>query len=193
MTKDITKIDHLKTKIHTIRGVKAILDRDLAYLYQVETKVLNQAVKRNFDRFPEDFMFQINTLEFENLKSQIVTSSWGGTRKLPYAFTEHGVAMLSSVLHSGIAIEINIRIMRAFVELRKSISINPEYEQLKEKIQRIESQMETMATGNMVDGILLEKKLAVMNADIRRVSETLDGFQDGYIVIKRPEDGLEKG
>jgi hypothetical protein len=88
------------SKIYIVRDKKIMLDRDLAELYDVETKVLNQAVKRNSDRFPEEFMFQLTTEEFEILKSQIVTSSWGGTRYLPMAFTEYGVAMLSSVLRS---------------------------------------------------------------------------------------------
>ena len=98
-----------------------MLDFDLARLYQVEAKVLNQAVKRNLKRFPPDFLFQLDTKEFTNLKSQFVTSSWGGTRKLPFAFTEQGVAMLSGLLHSDIAIAANIAIMRAFVQVRGSI------------------------------------------------------------------------
>lgn len=95
-----TSIEGLKTRIHTIRGMKVMLDRDLATLYQVETKVLNQAVKRNIERFPNDFMFQLSDLEFQNWKSQFVTSNSDkmGLRRPPYAFTEHGVAMLSSVL-----------------------------------------------------------------------------------------------
>ncbi|MFN7424184.1 MAG: ORF6N domain-containing protein, partial [Chitinophagales bacterium] len=88
-----------------------MLDFDLSELYEIETRVLNQAVKRNINRFPQDFMFQLNEIEFTNLKSQFVTSRWGGTRKLPFAFTEQGVAMLSSVLHSSKAIEVNISIM----------------------------------------------------------------------------------
>src|SRR5687767_6843472 len=108
-------------KIYLIRGQKVMLDRDLAELYDVETKVLNQAVKRNSDRFPADFMFQLTKKEFENLKSQIVTSSWGGVRKMPFAFTEQGVAMLSSVLKSEIAIRVNIQIIRIFTRMRKMI------------------------------------------------------------------------
>ena len=95
------------------------MDRDLAELYGVETRVLNQAVKRNIRRFPKDFMFQLNSKEFNILKSQFVTSSWGGQRKMPYAFTEQGVAMLSGIIHSPKAVEMNIAIMRAFVEMRK--------------------------------------------------------------------------
>ena len=106
-------------KIYAIRGEKVMLDRDLAEMYGVETRVLNQSIKRNLSRFPRDFMFQLSEKEFKNLISQNVTSSWGGTRKLPYAFTEQGVAMLSSVLNSETAIEVNIRIIRVFTKLRE--------------------------------------------------------------------------
>lgn len=109
----------IQNKIYEIRGLRVMLDFDLAELYEVETRILNQAVKRNIKRFPQDFMFQLTNKEFDNLISQIVTSSWGGTRKLPFAFTEQGVAMLSSVLKSGKAIEVNIEIVRAFVVLRQ--------------------------------------------------------------------------
>jgi hypothetical protein len=103
-----------------------MLDFDLSELYEIETRVLNQAVKRNINRFPQDFMFQLNEFEFANLKSQFVISRWGGTRKLPFVFTEQGVAMLSSVLHSPKAIEVNISIMRAFVYFRQLILSNKE-------------------------------------------------------------------
>lgn len=109
----------IQNRIYEIRGLKVILDYDLAELYEVETRALNQAVKRNMKRFPIDFMFQLNEEEAEILKSQFVTSSWGGTRKLPFAFTEHGVTMLASVLRSDKAIEINIQIVRAFIILRQ--------------------------------------------------------------------------
>jgi len=108
-------------RIHEIRSMKIILDFDLACMYEVETRVLNQAVKRNIKRFPPDFIFQLTKQEFTNLKSQFVTSSWGGTRKLPYAFTEQGIAMLSGLLNSDIAINTNIAIMRAFVALRQYV------------------------------------------------------------------------
>lgn len=111
----------IANKIYFIRNQKVMLDRDLAILYGIETKVLNQDVKRNMSRFPEDFMFQLTEIEFQNLKSQIVTSSWGGTRKLPYAFTEHGVLMLSSVLKSDKAIQVNIQIMRIFTKVRQML------------------------------------------------------------------------
>ena len=113
----------IKSLIYEIRGVKVILDKDLAGLYHVTTGNLNKAVKRNIKRFPPDFMFQLNKTEFEQLKNDLIfqngISNWGGTRKLPYAFTEQGLAMLSGVLNSDIAIDVNISIMRAFVALRK--------------------------------------------------------------------------
>lgn len=112
-----------------------MLDFDLAQLYGVETKVLKQSVKRNIERFPEDFMFELTSAEWTNLRSQSVTSSWGGSRYLPYAFTEQGVAMLSGILRSARAIEVNIAIMRTFVQLRKLMSSNKE---LSEKIESLE-------------------------------------------------------
>ena len=108
----------IQSKIHEIRGYRVILDKDLAVMYEVTTSNLNKAVKRNLERFPEDFMFQLNNEEF-NLIFQNGTSKWGGTRKLPYAFTEHGVAMLAGLLNSYKAIEVNIQIVRAFVVLRQ--------------------------------------------------------------------------
>ena len=109
----------IQQMIHEIRGQKVMLDSDLAMLYEVEVKRLNEAVKRNIERFPEDFMFQLTHDEFSNLKSHFATSSWGGKRKLPYAFTEQGVATLSGLLNSKIAISINIQIIRTFVKLRQ--------------------------------------------------------------------------
>ena len=108
-------------KIYIIRGQKVMLDRDLAKLYNVETKVLKQAVRRNRDRFPDDFMFELKSEEFANLRSQSVTSSWGGSRYVPMAFTEQGIAMISSVLNSKQAIQVNIHIIRVFTKMRKLI------------------------------------------------------------------------
>jgi hypothetical protein len=120
------ELEIIKSKIFEILDQKVMLDFDLSELYEIETRVLNQAVKRNINRFPQDFMFQLNEFEFANLKSQFVISRWGGTRKLPFVFTEQGVAMLSSVLHSPKAIEVNISIMRAFVYFRQLILSNKE-------------------------------------------------------------------
>jgi hypothetical protein len=125
MSKDIAG-EAVTAKILVIRGKKVLLDRDLAELYGVETKELNKAVNRNIERFPADFMYQISIQEFKNLKFQFGTSSWGGTRKLPYVFTEQGIAMLSSVLRSKRAIEVNIAIMRAFVKLREFLMTHKE-------------------------------------------------------------------
>ena len=118
----MNEIRIIQSKIYEIRGQRVMLDFDLAELYQVETRRLNEAVKRNIKRFPKDFMFQLNVDEWIILKSQFATSRWGGTRKLPYAFTEQGLAMLSGVLNSDIAIQVNINIMRAFVAVRQMIA-----------------------------------------------------------------------
>lgn len=122
----------IQNRIYEIRGCRVMLDFDLAELYQVSTKALKQAVKRNLQRFPEDFMFEMNIEEWEILRSQFVTSSWGGTRYMPFVFTEQGVAMLSSVLRSEIAIEVNISIMRAFVKMRELSSC---YSELNQKLE----------------------------------------------------------
>lgn len=117
------EITVIQNKIYEIRGQRVMLDFDLAGLYQVETKVLNRAVKRNIERFPKRFMFQLDKLEFENLRFQFGTSSGhGGTRYLPYAFTEQGVSMLSAVLHSPTAIQVSISIIDAFVAMRNYIA-----------------------------------------------------------------------
>lgn len=135
MSEELVPYETIESHIYFIRGQKVMFDRDLAALYGVSTKVLNQATKRNIERFPEDFMFQLSHDEWgnlksqiarSNLKSQIVTSRWGGIRKLPFAFTEHGILMLSSVLNSPKAIYVNIAIMRAFVRLRQMIANNAE-------------------------------------------------------------------
>lgn len=111
----------INNKIFLFRKTKVMLDTDLAELYQVETKRLNEQVKRNLTRFPEDFMFQLTNEEWENLKSQNATSSWGGRRKAPFVFTEHGVLMLSSVLNSEKAIGVNIQIVRIFTKMREML------------------------------------------------------------------------
>ena len=143
MSEDLIIVQNL---IYEIRGQKVMLDFDLARLYQVETKVLNQAVRRNIKRFPEDFMFQLDNKEFANLKSQIVTSSWGGRRTPPLAFTEEGIAMLSSVLHSDVAIAANISILRAFVKVREYLlmvsTVSAEVKELRAKADLLAMQQE---------------------------------------------------
>lgn len=126
----------IATKIFEVRGKKVMLDKDLAKLYGVATSNLNKAVNRNIERFPGDFMFQLTSEETKNLMFQSGTSSWGGTRKLPSVFTEQGVAMLSSVLHSKRAVQVNIHIMRAFVQIRKMLFTNAD---LRRKIEEMEN------------------------------------------------------
>lgn len=147
----MNELELIRSKIYEIRGQKVMLDRDLAELYCVTTANLNKAVKRNIKRFPPDFMFQLNQSEFDELRSLLIfqngTSSWGGTRKLPYAFTEQGLAMLSGLLNSDIAIQVNINIMRAFVTIRKMVTANPialrlsalekNFEELKQDLEEI--------------------------------------------------------
>ncbi len=137
--KELIPQEVIERKIYLIRGHKVMLDKDLATLYGVATFNLNKAVMRNTDRFPEDFMFQLNTEEFKNLIFQFGISSWGGTRKLPRAFTEQGVAMLSSVLRSKRAIYVNIAIMRAFVRLKAILSTHAE---LAHKLDELERKIE---------------------------------------------------
>jgi ORF6N domain len=114
----------IQDKIYLIRNVKVMLDSDLAELYNIETKRINEQVKRNASRFPEHFMFQLNQSEFEILKSQFATSNWGGIRKLPYAFSEHGILQLSNVIKSEKATQMSIKIIEIFVNMREFLSNN---------------------------------------------------------------------
>jgi hypothetical protein len=136
----------IENKIYVIRGQKVMIDNDLAELYSVETKRINEQAKRNITRFPIDFMFQLTDLETQNLKSQFATSSWGGKRKLPFAFTEYGVLMLSSVLNSERAIQVNIQIMRTFARIRQLLTDNTEIrleiEQIKKKVNNHDQNIE---------------------------------------------------
>jgi hypothetical protein len=138
MTKEksiVLSDETIQDKIFLIRGVKVMFDRDLAKLYAVETEQITRQVRRNIDRFPEDFLLQLTKEEFENLIHHFGGSSWGGTRKPPLAFTEHGILMLSSVLNSKRAIQVNIQIMRTFTKLRKLMT---EHWDLRKKIEEME-------------------------------------------------------
>ena len=142
-------VERIEKAIFMIRGHKVMVSTHLADLYDVAPKVLMQSVKRNIDRFPEDFMFQLSVEEFENLKSQFVTSSWGGMRRArPYAFTEQGVAMLSSVLRSKRAVQVNIEIMRIFVKLREVLATHKDlalkFEKLEKRIVAHDEQIQTI-------------------------------------------------
>jgi phage regulator Rha-like protein len=140
-------VELIERRIYLIRGQKVMLSPDLAELYQVETRALVQAVKRNLDRFPVDFMFQLSPNEYENLKSQFVISSWGGARRAaPYAFTEHGVAMLSSVLRSQRAVQMNILIIRAFVKLREMLATHKDLAARMEKLEATQKKHASVIT-----------------------------------------------
>lgn len=184
----------IRSKIYEIRGMKVMLDKDLAGLYQVEVKVLNQSVKRNIKRFPPDFMFQLTKDEWDNLKSQIVTSSWGGTRKLPFAFTEQGLAMLSGILNSDIAIQVNISIMRAFVTIRQglpAVSNHQELEELKKRIQTLEEvSEETLAAINDLSEDS-RKEFDDIYMALSQLSEKKDTRQNpvGYKAIQNRREG----
>ena len=148
MKKELIALERIEEKIFLIRNQKVMLDFHLAELYGISTKVLIQAIKRNANRFPFDFLFQLTQEEYDNLRSQFVTSSWGGRRYLPYAFTEQGVAMLSSVLHSERAVLMNVAIMRTFVKLREILSTHKELAQrlaeLEEKISQHNSEIQNL-------------------------------------------------
>lgn len=145
----------IQPMIKVIRGQQVMLDSDLSALYGVETRRLNEQVKRNIERFPDDFMFQLRKEELDNLMSQNATSSWGGTRKLPYAFTEQGIAMLSSVLKSQTAVEVNIRIMRAFIAMRRFIATNAQLFQRLETIEyhQLEMKQHQEVTDRRIDEV----------------------------------------
>jgi len=140
--------ERIENRIYLIRGQKVMIDRDLAELYGIETGALNRQVKRNINRFPSDFMFQLNRNELSNLKCQFGISRWGGTRKLPLVFTEHGILMLSSVINSSRAIQVNIAIMRAFVKLRQVLTLRKDLahklDELERNVQKHDVQIKTV-------------------------------------------------
>lgn len=162
----------IENKVLLMRGQKVLLDHSLAELYGVATRDLNKAVSRNMDRFPNDFMFELSREEFKNLMFQFGTSSWGGTRKLPKAFTEQGVAMLSSVLRSKRAIQVNIAIMRAFVKLREIISTHKELaQQFKE----------------------LEHKVGKHDKEIQLIFEVIRKLMEPPVEKSKPKIGFHNG
>lgn len=184
-------IQIIQQKIHEIRGQRVILDYDLAELYQVTTGNLNKAVKRNIKRFPLDFMFQLTKDEFDELKSnlifQIGISRWGGTRKLPHAFTEQGVAMLSGILNSTIAIDMNIAIMRAFVAIRRMAASLPQpsddirqlrqdFEELKLDIEDILANQNDINEDTRAQLELINQSLAALQTTHKQPRRPIIGF-----------------
>lgn len=171
----LPEVINIQPMIRVIRDCQVMLDSDLSALYCVETRRLNEQVKRNLERFPDDFMFQLSKDELDNLKSQNATSSRGGTRKLPYAFTEQGIAMLSSVLKSKTAVEVNIRIMRAFISMRRFIATNAQLFQRIEIIEyhQLEMKQHQEVTDKRIDEVF--KRLDAENPPMQGI------FYDGQI------------
>jgi len=159
-------IERIENKIYLIRGQKVMIDADLAGLYGLATRDLNKAVSRNLERFPVDFMFQLNKSEYENLKFQFGTSSWGGRRKRPRAFTEQGIAMLSSVLNSQRAIQVNIIIIRTFVKIRRLISTHQE---LLAKLNELEGKTESNTADIQLIFETIRKMLVVEEKPAKRI------------------------
>ena len=175
--KGVNDIDVIKNRIYEVRGQRVMLDRDLAELYNVETKVLNQAVKRNIERFPEDFMFRMDNSEWEFLRSQFVTSKdgRGGVRYTPYVFTELGIAMLSSVLRSETAIQVNINIMRAFVAIRHAIGawqgVNLKVEQLSHKVDNLNARVDEILHEQIENNMEMAVQIEAINNALDQLRE----------------------
>ncbi len=170
----LVSVEIIASKIYLIRGAKVMLDRDLAELYEVETKRLKEQVRRNSERFPEDFMFELTKEELKNLRSQFATSSWGGARYSPMAFSEHGVLMLSSVLNSERAVQVNIQIMRTFSKLRGALidskDLRRELEDLKQITEeRFQIVFET-----------LDQLLSLENKPKQKIGFTVKEKQEAY-------------
>lgn len=166
MAKDIVPQEILETKILLVRGHKVMLDRDLAALYGVGTRDLNKAVSRNSERFPGDFMFRVEKKELENLMFQFGTSSWGGTRKAPYVFTEYGILMLSSVLRSRRAIRVNIQIMRTFTKIRELLATHAD---LRRKLEAMEKKYDHQFAA-VFDAI--KSLISAEDKDVRKIGFT---------------------
>ena len=199
-----SNIEAIKDRILEIRGQRVMLDRDLAELYGVETKVLNQAVKRNINRFPEDFMFVLSDEEWlrlrsqivtsnmddESLRSQIATSKRGGTRYRPYAFTEYGIAMLSSVLRSDIAIQVNINIMRAFIAIRQAVAAmqtaDLRYEQLSHKVDQLNAYVEELLHDQNDINEQQEQTNNEVALQIEAINDALDQLRDEKAQPRKP-------
>ncbi|MBP9995371.1 MAG: ORF6N domain-containing protein, partial [bacterium] len=176
----------IRNLIKIIRNQQVMLDKDIALLFGVDTRTLNQAVKRNIERFPDDFMFQLTKEEFENWKSQFVISNSVvmGARKLPYAFTEHGISMLSGVLHSPTAIEANIRIMRAFVGMRRFINENAK---LFQRIESIEyNQLEIVQSQKKMEHLQIEMQNHQKDSD-NKIEELFQRLDEGRT---NPKEGI---
>lgn len=201
-----SNIEAIKDRILEIRGQRVMLDRDLAELYGVETKRLNEAVKRNINRFPEDFMFVLTELrsqiatsnmDDESLRSQIATSKRGGTRYRPDAFTEYGIAMLSSVLRSDIAIQENINIMRAFIAIRQAVAAmqtaDLRYEQLSHKVDQLNAYVEELLHDQNDINEQQEQTNNEVALQIEAINDALDQLRDEKKAKPRKPIGFKQG
>ena len=196
--------DAIRSRILTIRGVQVMLAPDLAMLYSVPTKRLNEQVKRNIERFPERFMFQLtaeevvdlrsqiatSNMDDESLRSQIATSKRGGTRYRPYAFTEYGIAMLSSVLRSDIAIQVNINIMRAFIAIRQAVAAmqtaDLRYEQLSHKVDQLNAYVEELLHDQNDINEQQEQTNNEVALQIEAINDALDQLRDEKAKPRKP-------
>lgn len=196
----VAERSRLSALIYTIRGQRVMLDRDLAELYCVETRILNQAVRRHAERF-EDFTFQLTKQETEHVQTQNPQANISAkSRSHPYVFNEYGVLTLSNVLNTDIAISINRKIIKIFVEVRNQVSVGAQVQELKEKILKIEAERETIRTAidsvelsQKMDNKILSDKMLKLSQEVHRMTRLLDEFQDTHLIIKRPEDDIQKG
>jgi len=190
MSKEVTKSSSIQNLIYTFRSVQVMIDRDLAAMYQIETRVLNQAVTRNIERFPESFRFQLSDSEFENWKSQIVMSKEDkiGLRRPPYVFTEQGVAMLSGILNSKVAIQISIQIMNAFVEMRKVIA---SHSGLLHRLDKIE--LKQTKTDQQFEQVFkaLESKNEIEKQGIFFDGQTFDAYTFAADIIRSAKQSIQ--
>ena len=197
MTELTTEI--ISTKIFEIRGQNVMLDRDLAALYGVTTGNLNKSMKRNIKKFPQDFMFQLTKDE-----ALIISRFQNGTLKqghnvkyLPYVFTEHGAMQLSSVLKSDVATEMSIRIIRAFIYLKKQINTNSNYTELKEELNQLERQVinieDTFKLQQKIDTNSQNQKISQLSQRVGELTQIMNEFQNTHLIIKRPEEGEGAG
>ncbi|MCP4049237.1 MAG: ORF6N domain-containing protein [bacterium] len=184
----IVEHDNIASKIYEIRGIKIMVDSDLAELYNVTTKHLKRQVKNNLDRFPKEFMFELTQEEcVQILRYKKRTSSWGGARYTPYAFSEYGILALSSVMKSKIAVNINTAIIKIFVSLRRQIFNNSDFISLQEQVKRIETEQERLELNQRIDAKLLSDKMTKVSSEVRQMSKILDEFQNAHTILKKSD------
>lgn len=182
--------ESISSKIYAIRGQQVMLDRDLAELYGVETGQLNRAMKRNMERFPDNFVFQLSQNESDELSrcQNGILKRGTNTKYLPYAYTEHGVLMLSSVLRTKTAIAVNLKIIDVFISIRRHLASTEVLLTLQEQFKRLEPEQDRLELTQKIDIKILGDKLTHMSRDLQRFSQVLDEFSDAHLIIKRPNE-----